>query len=76
MNPVNITFINNEGTGFAGPETVAPGTTVGAFFAQKMGTANPANYQISVNREIADRNYTLVEGDKVSFTPGKVAGAR
>ena len=74
MNPVTIQYINNDGGGFSGPETVPAGTTIRAFFNSKVG-GDPSRYQISVNRENVDPNYVVKSDDRVSFTPAKVAGA-
>jgi hypothetical protein len=72
---MKIHFINNDGGGFADTLEVEPGTTVGSFFAKKMGDVDPANYHIRVNRQPVTRDQALVEGDRISFTPAKVAGA-
>ena len=46
-----------------------------SFFATQMPGKDFSNYRIRVNREPVVANYTLKEGDRVSFTPTKVDGA-
>jgi hypothetical protein len=72
---MKITFINNDGTGYADYKDVPHGTTVGALFEREMSHAKPTNYLIRVNRQPASRDQVLVEGDRVSFTPTKIEGA-
>ena len=72
---MKILYINADGGGFAGPIEVAEGTTMGQLFAQKQPDREPENFLIRVNRQLAAADQVLQEGDRVSFTPTKIAGA-
>ena len=69
-------FINNEGGGFADHIDVEQGTTVAKLFAQKLPDRAPQDFLIRVNRQPAAADQVLQEGDRISMTPTKVAGAR
>ena len=73
---MKVLFINNSGAGFAQHIEVEPGTTVEKLFAQKLPSAKACDYLIRVNRLPAASDQILVEGDRVSFTPTKIEGAR
>ena len=73
--PVNITYINHDNTGFADQVAVSEGTTIGQFFESKMPGKAPRNYLILVNGGHTASNRVLVDGDRVSITPTKVQGA-
>ena len=73
---MKILFINNTGGGFAQDIEIESGTQVAKLFAQKLPQATPADYLIRVNRLPAAAEQVLVEGDRVSFTPTKIEGAR
>ena len=74
---MRITYINQEGQGFAGWLEVEEGTTVPQLFHQKMGeSADPNDYTIRVNRQDATADQVLVAGDRVSITPRKVEGSQ
>jgi hypothetical protein len=68
-------FINNEGGGFANHIEIEEGTTVSKLFAQKLPDRPPQDFLIRVNRQPAAADQVLREGDRVSMTPNKVAGA-
>jgi hypothetical protein len=68
-------FLNNEGGGFADHIDVEDGTTVAKLFAQKLPDRSPDDFLIRVNRQPAAADQVLHEGDRVSMTPTKVAGA-
>ena len=72
---MKVLFINNSGGGFAQHIDVDSNTTVDKLFAQKLPSAQPADYLIRVNRLPAASDQVLVEGDRVSFTPTKIEGA-
>jgi hypothetical protein len=72
---MKITFINNDGAGYADYKEIPHGTTVAELFEREMSHAKPANYLIRVNRQPAARDQVLTEGDRVSFTPTKIEGA-
>jgi hypothetical protein len=69
-------FVNNEGGGFADHIDVEEGTTVAKLFAQKLPDRSPQDFLIRVNRQPAAADQVLQEGDRISMTPTKVAGAR
>ena len=73
---MQILFINNNGGGFADYLEVAEDTTVGQFFADKMAHGSSSNYLIRVNRQPVANDYVLKPGDRVTFTPTKIEGAR
>ena len=73
---MKVTYINNEGGGFAEEVDVADGTKIVDFFAQKMGKdLSVGDYQIHVNRMPVPASRALVHGDVVSITPKKYGGA-
>lgn len=71
-----ILYLNNDGGGFADHVEVADGTTVQAFFAQKVPHGSPHDYLIRVNRQPAAADQVLQDGDRISLTPTKIEGAR
>lgn len=73
---MKILFINNDGGGFADYLDLPHGTTVRELFERQMHTAKAENYLIRVDRQAAARDQVLVEGNRVSFTPTKIEGAR
>jgi hypothetical protein len=73
---MRILFINNDGGGFADHIEVEVGTTVETLFSERIKGSSPEDYLIRVNRQPAAANQTLQEGDRVSFTPTKITGAR
>ncbi len=68
-------FINNDGGGFADYVEVEPGTTVCQFFQQRQSGQDAGDFLIRVNRQVAAADQVLAEGDRVSMTPVKIAGA-
>ena len=72
---MRVMYINNDGGGFADFVEVAEGTTVQTFFDNGVG-GNPGDYLIRVNRQPVTRDQALQEGDRVSFTPVKIEGAK
>lgn len=73
---VTIKLLNAHGNGFTDTVKVTGGTTLGELFDEVTRKASPSSYQITVNREPADRGYLLQDGDRVSITPAKIEGAR
>ncbi len=73
---MKIMFINNDGGGFADTIDVTDGITVAALFEQQMKQCLPGNFLIRVNRQPATSQQVLQEGDRVTFTPTKIEGAR
>ena len=73
---MKILLINNDGAGFADHIQVPEGTTVQHLFAQTVPKGKPQDYLIRVNRQPVAADQLLQEGDRVSFTPVKIEGAR
>ena len=72
---MQVLYINNDGGGFADYIHVEPGTTVQAFFSQKVTHGGPSDYLIRVNRQPVASNYALQDGDRISISPTKIQGA-
>jgi hypothetical protein len=72
---MQILLINNDGAGFADYVTVEPDISVEKFFNRQLPHANTGDYLIRVNRQPVTRDQRLQEGDRVSLTPTKIAGA-
>ena len=72
---MKILWINNDGGGFADYVEAAEGTTVEAFFGQRLPNAAAEDYLIRVNRQPVPKDYVLREGDRVTMTPTKIEGA-
>jgi hypothetical protein len=73
---MKILFINCDWGGFADHLEIAEGTSVGTLFCEHVPQGRPADYLIRVNRQPASANQVLAPGDRVSFTPTKIEGAR
>jgi sulfur carrier protein ThiS len=73
---VRILVINNDGAGYADYVEVAEGTTVDKLFAERVPRGRAEDYLIRVNRQPVPADQVLQEGDRVSFTPTKIEGAR
>jgi sulfur carrier protein ThiS len=73
---MKVLFINNDGGGFADHIEIADGTTVRQLFQQQIHSGKPDGYLIRVNRQPVSSDQVLQEGDRVSFTPVKIEGAR
>ena len=72
---MKIFYLNNDGGGFADTIEVADGTTVAKLFQKQQAGADAADYLIRVNRLPAAADQVLHDGDRVSVTPTKIAGA-
>ena len=73
---MKLLYINNDGGGFADYVEAGEGATVGGFFSERVPHGKPQDYLIRVNRQPAAADQVLHEGDRVSFTPIKIEGAR
>lgn len=73
---MRILFINNSGCGYADQIEIVENTTIEQFFKIKMPNQNEADYLIRVNRQPVSRDYIIQDGDRVTFTPQKIEGAR
>lgn len=73
---MQIMYINNDGAGFADQIHVEDGTTVSKLFTQRVPHGRASDYLIRVNRQPATSDQVLQPGDRVSFTPVKIEGAR
>jgi hypothetical protein len=74
--PMRILYINNDGGGFADHIEIAEGTTVEQLFHDRIPQGKPHNYLIRVDRQPAASGDVLREGQRVSFTPTKIEGAK
>ncbi len=73
---MDITFINNSGSGFADVVEVEVGCTAEELFHSMMGDeAKPADHLISVNRVPVSPDQIIEEGDTVTITPTNVKGS-
>jgi sulfur carrier protein ThiS len=72
---MKILFINNEGGGFADHIEVPEKTTVLELLQQKIPGRKPEDFLIRVNRLPSLADQVLAEGDRVSITATKIAGA-
>jgi N-acetyl-anhydromuramyl-L-alanine amidase AmpD len=70
---ITITFLNNDGGGFADRLQVVHGTTIGTFFQEKFD-GHSSRYQIRVNNDRVASHYVLQDEDKVAVTPTKQQG--
>ena len=73
---MKVLVINNDGGGFADYVDVPEGTTVRDMFQREVRSGKPDAYLIRVNRQPVPSDQALCEGDRISFTPIKVEGAR
>jgi len=73
---MKVLCINSDGGVFADYVEVPAGTTVRELFQQQVRSGKPDGYLIRVNRQPVPSDQVLQEGDRVSFTPTKIEGAR
>jgi len=73
---MQITYINNDGAGFADRIEIEDGTTIQQLFTQRIPHGSPGDYLIRVNRQPTTSDYVLQPGDRVSMTPTKIEGAK
>ena len=73
---MKVLLISNDAGGFAHHVEAPDSTTVGQMFERHIGTLNANNYLIRVNRQPATIDQPLRDGDRVSFTPLKIEGAK
>lgn len=72
---MRILFINNDGAGFADYIEIALGTSIRAFLEEKLPGQEASDLLIRVNRQPVPGDYILQDGDRISATPTKIAGA-
>lgn len=68
-------FINNDGGGFPDYVDIAENTTVAQFFAQRLPGSQAQDFLIRVNRQPTSADQILQDGDRISISPIKIAGA-
>jgi hypothetical protein len=73
---MKIFFINAQGAGFADHVDIQEGITVEQLFRERVPYGKPEDYLIRVDRQPAGAGEVLREGQRVSFTPTKIEGAR
>jgi molybdopterin converting factor small subunit len=71
---MNVFYLNNFGGGFADNVRIEAETTIEQFVKEHV-EGDAANYMIRVNRLPVEASYVLKEGDRISVTPTKIAGA-
>ncbi len=71
---MKVTYLNNDGGGYAHEVELDEGTTVSDFFNREIG-GGADNYLIRVNRQNVNSGQVLNEGDRVTVTPTKIEGA-
>ncbi len=72
---MRILYINQDGSSYGGYESVRDGTTVAQFVSDKNGGRTSDNFLVNVNAQIVAPDQVLREGDRLSVTPKKIAGA-
>lgn len=73
---IEITYISNDGGGFAEKKSVDKGTTISEFLDNTLRAGvSFDDVTIRVNREPVESDYVLEADDTVSVTPKKYAGA-
>ena len=76
-NVVEILFLNSNLEGFASKRKLTQGTTLKEFFRSEMGSeARDDNFRISLNGTVATAETVLTNGDRVTFHPIDMKGAR
>ena len=70
---IEVSYINNDGAGFADRLTIQAGLTIGALIRQK--GIDVTRFSIRVNGNIVTAETQLNRGDKISVTPIKIEGA-
>lgn len=69
-----VTLVSNSGEGTRRQVEVAPGTTLNDFVASQ-GFGDSSRFKVRVNRFEVNGNPVLEQGDTISVTPSKIAGA-
>jgi hypothetical protein len=72
---LRVLFINNDGGGFADYVDIEPNTTVIQFFTQRLPERPAQDFLIRVNRQPVSADQMLRDGDRISISPVKIAGA-
>ena len=72
---MRVLYVNNDGGGFADHIDIEAGTTVAELFEEKMPGRVPEDFLIRVNRQPVSAGQVLQEGDRISISPTKIAGA-
>ena len=73
---MRILYINISGGGYAAHIEVADGITVAQLFEKQLPHEQPEDFLIRVDRLPAAAEQVLLEGQRVTFTPVKIEGAR
>jgi sulfur carrier protein ThiS len=72
---MRVLYINNDGGGFADHIDIAQDTTVAALFEERLPGRKAEDFLIRVNRQPVGAGQVLQEGDRISISPTKIAGA-
>lgn len=71
---ITVTLISNAGDGDTRTVSISEGTTLGDF-KEDNNFADSERFSVRVNRRSVPDNTVLLQDDRVSVTPTKVAGA-
>lgn len=83
---IRVYLMSSADTGFADFVELPTGGTIKELWEKTMGLNDPSKFVIRVSREVAEgqpevptgrlpADFSLVDGDRVTVTPHKVAGA-
>jgi len=72
---INISFINDNGTGFGETRSLRDDVTVVAFFNTALPGANPRDYIVRINGQTVTANQILRNGDNLSIIRNAGAAA-
>ena len=74
---IRIFLTSTSSTGFADYISLPAGSTVKTLWERHMGTQDPRKYVIRVERHtgLLPEDFILEDGDRVTISPHKVAGA-
>lgn len=68
--------VNDSDTGgMTGSQHVSDGITVTGFFRQYKPGKDMKNYRVRVNEQQVNADCCIREGDRLTISPGKLAGA-
>jgi molybdopterin converting factor small subunit len=73
---MKISLVKNDDGGFSDVVDAPEGQSASEFFKVHMPNADASRYMIRVNRAQVEGSRRLADGDRVSITPVKIAGAR
>lgn len=72
---MRINVVNTAGRGTIEPVNMEPGSTVSDYFRQYMGGQDQDNYKFILNGRPATPDEPMHEGDTLTISKSKLAGA-